>query len=104
MSDWAVELEAFTRRNVGRLASLEVDDPELGAQAQEHDYPFLGAAWDHHDERVEIMLGDFEGRRRHLTRGIGGVTGIDVLRDEHGRDMILRVAHGTGQTILSLNR
>jgi nucleotide-binding universal stress UspA family protein len=103
-SDWAVELEAFTRRNAGRLASLEVDDPELGAQAQEHDYPFLGAAWDHHDEMVEIMLGDFEGPGRHLTRGIGGVTGIDVLNDEHGRDMILRIAHGTGQTILALAR
>jgi nucleotide-binding universal stress UspA family protein len=103
-AEWATELEAFTRRNVGRRASLEVDDPELGAQAQEHDYPFLGAAWDHHDERVEIMLGEFQGTGRHLTRGIGGVTAIDVLRDERGRDWILRVAHGTGQTILSFGR
>jgi len=102
--EWAVELEAFTRRNIGRLASLGVDDPEFGAQAQEHGYPFLGVAWDHHDERVEIMLGDFEGTGRHLTRGIGGVTSIDSLRDEHGRDMVLRIAHGTGQTILSLHR
>jgi nucleotide-binding universal stress UspA family protein len=103
-ADWAAELEAFTKRNVGRLASLEVDDPELGAQAQEHDYPFLGAAWDHHDEMVEIMLGDFEGPGRHLTRGIGGVDAIDVVRDDHGRDHILRIAHGSGQTILSFSR
>lgn len=103
-SHWAAELDAFTRRNVGRLAALEVDDPEMGAQAQEHDYPFLGAAWDHHDERVEIMLGDFEGVGRHLTRGIAGVTAIDVLKDETGRDWILRVAHGRGQTILTLKR
>jgi nucleotide-binding universal stress UspA family protein len=103
-ADWAAELDTFTRRNVGRLAALEVDDPEMGAQAQEHDYPFLGATWDHHDERVEIMLGDFEGTGRHLTRGIGGVTAIDVLRDEQGRDLILRVAHGTGQTILTFTR
>lgn len=104
MQDWASELDAFTKRNVGRLATLEVDDPELGAQAQEHDYPFLGAAWDHHDERVELMLGDFKGVGRHLTRGISGVTAIDVLRDEKGRDWILRVAHGSGQTILALKR
>ena len=103
-SHWAAELDAFTRRNVGRIAALEVDDPEMGAQAQEHDYPFLGAAWDHHDERVEIMLGDFEGVGRHLTRGIAGVTGIDILKDETGRDWILRVAHGRGQTILTLKR
>lgn len=104
MERWAQELEAFTRRNAGRRAALEVDDPELGAQAQEHDYPFLGAAFDRNDRRVEIMLGDFVGVRRHLTRGISNVQAIDVLRDEHGRDWILRIAHGTGQTILTLAR
>jgi nucleotide-binding universal stress UspA family protein len=102
--EWADELAAFTRRNVGRRASLEVDDPELGAQSQERDYPFLGASWDRHDERVEIMVGDFEGAGRHLTRGIAGVTGIDLLRDESGRDGVLRVAHHPGQTILTLSR
>ena len=81
-----------------------MDDPELGAQAQEHDYPFLGTTWDHHDERVEIMLGEFEGTTRHLTRGIGGVEGIDILRDENGRDWVMRIAHGRGQTILSFSR
>lgn len=99
---WAEELSAFTKRNAGRRAALEIDDPELGAQAQEHDYPFLGAAYDHHDQRVELMLGDFEGVQRHLTRGITNVRAIDVLRDEHGRDWILRIGHGKGQTILTL--
>jgi nucleotide-binding universal stress UspA family protein len=101
---WAEELEAFTKRNVGRIAALEVDDPDIGAQAQEHDYPLLGVSWDHHDQRVEIMLGDFEGVRRHLTRGISGVTAIDLLKDESGRDAILRIAHDPGQTILKLKR
>jgi nucleotide-binding universal stress UspA family protein len=104
IGNWATELDAFTKRNIGRRASLEVDDPELGAQAQEHDYPFLGATWDHHDEQVEIMLGDFEGTGRHLTRGIGGVTGVDILRDEKDRDWILRVSHSPGQTILAFTR
>jgi nucleotide-binding universal stress UspA family protein len=103
-ANWAAELDAFTKRNIGRLAALEVDDPELGAQAQEHDYPFLGATWDHHDERVEVMLGDFEGVGRHLTRGIAGVTGLNVLRDEAGRDWVLRIEHAPGQTILAFRR
>ena len=103
-ADWSSELDVFTKRNIGRRASLEVDDPELGAQAQEHDYPFLGVTWDPHDEQVEIMLGDFEGTSRHLTRGIGRVTAIDFLRDASGRDWILRIAHGTGQTMLTLHR
>ena len=101
---WAEELSAFTKRNAGRRAALEVDDPELGAQAQEHDYPFLGAAYDRHDQRVELMLGDFVGVQRHLTRGIPHVQSIDILRDEHGRDWILRIGHGRGQTILTLDR
>ncbi len=99
---WAEELTAFTRRNAGRRASLEVDDPDYGLLMQEHGYPLLGAAYDHHDKRVEIMLGDFEGTRRHLTRGISNVHSIDVLRDVSGRDRVLRVAHGRGQTLLTL--
>jgi nucleotide-binding universal stress UspA family protein len=104
LDNWATELDAFSRRNVGRRASLEVDDPELGAQAQERDYPFLGATYDHHDQRVEIMLGDLAAGKRHLTRNIGAVKAIDIMRDEQDRDWILRVAHGNGQTILALSR
>ncbi len=103
-AQWARELEAFTKRNAGRRATLEVDDPDFGSQTQEHDYPFLGAAYDHHDRRIELMLGDFEGVRRHLTRGISNVRAIDVLHDEQGRDWILRIRHGAGQTILMLAR
>ncbi len=99
---WAEELASFSKRNAGRRAALEVDDPEIGAQAQERDYPFSGVAFDHHDRRVEIMLGGSTGV--HLTRGISGVTAIDLVRDERGEDWILRVAHRGGQTLLSLNR
>lgn len=99
---WADELSAFTKRNAGRHASLEVDDPDYGMLMQEHGYPLLGVAYDHHDKRVEIMLGDLEGTRRHLTRGISNVHSVDVLRDARGRDRVLRVAHGRGQTLLTL--
>jgi nucleotide-binding universal stress UspA family protein len=99
--EWASQLDAFTRRNIGRRSSLEVDDPEIGAQAQEHDYPLLGAAFDTHDCRVELMLGELGDVGRHLTRGIGGVSRIDILKDDSGRDIALRIAHGFGQTLLT---
>ncbi|MEO7966694.1 MAG: universal stress protein [Gemmatimonadaceae bacterium] len=102
--EWAALLEGFTRRNAGRMASLEVDDPEIGAQAQQHDYPFLGAAYDRHDKRIELMLGDMEGSRLHLTRGIGDVRRVDILKDAEGRERFLRIAHGAGQTIMTLVR
>jgi hypothetical protein len=81
---------------------MEVDDPDFGMLVQEHGYPLLGVAYDHHDKRVEIMLGDLTGTQRHLTRGISNVRAVDVLRDASGRDLVLRVAHGPGQTLLTL--
>lgn len=100
---WGSVLEEFTRRNAGRAATLEVDDPDVGAQTIHRGYPFLGAAWDRHDERVELMMGEQEGTR-HFTRGIPDVRSVDVLWDSHGRDAVLRIAHGSGQTILTLVR
>lgn len=100
-TEWATGLDDFTRRNLGRRGVLEVDDPEVGAQAQEFDYPLLGATFDRHDLRVNLMFGEPGRVNCHLTRGISDVTGIDVLRDETGRDLAIRIAHGPGQTLLT---
>jgi hypothetical protein len=99
--DWGPGLDAFSGRNLGRRGTLEVDDPDIGAQAQEFDYPLLGATYDPHDERVELMFGEGLRGSPHLTRGIAGVTAIDVLSDDQGRDMAIRIAHGAGQTLLT---
>jgi nucleotide-binding universal stress UspA family protein len=101
--EWSERLEEFSRRNAGRTATLEVIDPEIGAQIEEKGFPFIGAAFDPRDGRVQVMVGDFDGDR-HLTRNITGVTAVQVLRDRRGRDMLLRVAHGRGQTLLTLER
>ncbi|MGE5730417.1 MAG: universal stress protein, partial [Gemmatimonas sp.] len=71
--EWSRALDGFTKRNVGRRGVLEVDDPEIGAQAQEHDYPLLGATYDQHDGRVELMFGELGDPDRHLSRSIGNV-------------------------------
>lgn len=99
--EWSRALDEFTKRNLGRRGVLEVDDPEIGAQAQEHDYPLLGATYDQHDGRVELMFGELGDPDRHLSRSIGNVSRIDVLTDEQGRDVALRIAHGAGQTLLT---
>jgi nucleotide-binding universal stress UspA family protein len=101
-SSWPRALDEFSERNAGRRATLEVDDPELGATAQEVDYPFRGCVYDPFDGRLGIMLGDGHPGARHLMRGIGGVAGIDILRDHDGRDRMMRIAHGRrgGRTML----
>ena len=60
----------------------------------------------HHSELApsHSLVGDCKGCARHLTRGIGNVTSIDLLKDARGHDWILRIAHGAGQTTLMLNR
>jgi nucleotide-binding universal stress UspA family protein len=100
-AEWTSQLDAFTRRNAGRRGTLEVDDPEIGAQAQEFDYPLRGATYDAHDQRVSLMFGELGWGGPHLTRGIGGVTAVDILQDERGRDLAIRIAHGAGQTLLT---
>ncbi|HYC51209.1 MAG TPA: universal stress protein [Gemmatimonadaceae bacterium] len=102
--EWSERLEDFTRRNASRTATLEVIDPDLGAQVEQKGFPFVGASFDPRDGRVQIMMGEFAPRGRHLTRSISGVTAVQVLRDRAGRDMLLRVAHGRGQTLLTLDR
>jgi len=102
--EWAERLEEFTRRNEGRMTTMEVIDPDVGAQIENRGMPFLGADFDPRDASVHIMLGDATLEGRHLTRSIRNVTAIQVLRETHGQDLMLRVAHGSGQTLLTLER
>ena len=100
--DWAPALNEFTRRNTGRRALLEVDDAEIGAQAQEFDYPLRGVAFDHNDQRITLMFGsDDFGEGHHLTRGIAKPTSLDILAEQAGRDIAMRIGHGKGQTLLT---
>jgi nucleotide-binding universal stress UspA family protein len=98
---WATQLDEFTQRNAGRPGTLEVDDPELGAQAQEFGYPLIGATFHRNSQRVELTFGDARRAGHQLTRSMCDVTGIDVLRNDTGRDLALRIGHGTGWTLLT---
>ena len=98
---WAVQLEGFARRNAGRRTALEIDDDHLGAQLQETGYALLGATYDHHDRRAELMLGDPTRRATHLTRTIQGVTSVAVATGPNGRDEALRMTHDHAQTLLT---
>jgi hypothetical protein len=101
--EWGALLDAFSRRNVGRRTALEVDDPDLGAQAQESGYAFLGATYDRHDGRVTLMLGApaAAGPTAHLTRAIVGATSVAVRDDAGGHDVALSVRRGHAQTLLT---
>ena len=100
--EWEAELEAFSKRNVGRRVRLEVDDPDIGAQVQQSGFAFLGASYDRHDHSLEIMVGDPEDRTRHLTRTIPRADDVAFYASpDDGRERALRVASGRGQTLLT---
>jgi nucleotide-binding universal stress UspA family protein len=101
--DWPAALEKFTHHNAGRRSTLEADDPDLGAQAQENDYPFISASFDEDSGRVELVFGEVGGIGRQLTRSMGDVDGIEVLLSETGQEIALRMLHGAGQTLLTLS-
>ena len=97
---WSPALRDFTSRNAGRIVSLEVDDPEIGALVEASHYPLLGVDYDHRDNSLTITLGDTRGLERHLTRTISKPQTVSIL-SVNGRDTALAVAHGGGQTLLT---
>lgn len=99
-SDWARMLKEYTLRNVGRHTRLEFDDPEVGAQWAEIDFPLRGVAFDHRDDRIEIMLGEMGSLDAHLTHSIAHPTALDLLGGGQPGAEVLRIAHGRGQTLL----
>ena len=100
-SDWPRSLAEFTRQNAGRMSRLEIDDPEMGAQPAEDGLPLRGVTYDPTDDRVEIMLGDQGSGARHLTHSVAHPDRLDVAASDP-RHAVLRIAHGTGQTLLTV--
>ena len=98
---WIARLAELSRRNAHRMATLEIDDTELGSQAQVSGYPFVGVDYDHHDDRVTIMLGTRRDGGTHLTHPVERPISIDVLEGTDHRLLVLRIATATGQALLS---
>jgi nucleotide-binding universal stress UspA family protein len=98
---WSNQLAEFSIRNKGRPAALEIDDTQLGAQAQVTDFPFLGADYDRTDDRVAIMLGNPSGSTSHLTHSIAAPSSLDILEDGDGKALALRVGDEGGQALLT---
>lgn len=98
---WPAMVEAFSERNAGRATNLEIDDPAIGAQLQQKGYLLVGASYDRHDRRLELMLRPAVEGAGHLTHTIGNITSIAVLADALERDIALQARHGDGQTILT---
>jgi nucleotide-binding universal stress UspA family protein len=98
--DWPELLDAVSRRDAGRLVTVEVDDRDFGAQIEASGYLLRGITFDPHDRRVALMLEAPQGGGAHLTRSIPNVDSIAIVTGPDGRDRALAIRHGRGQTLL----
>jgi nucleotide-binding universal stress UspA family protein len=98
---WAPRLAQLSRHSTGRRVMVDIDALDLGAQALATDYPFVAMDYDHHDDRIEIMLGFRTGRTAHLTHSVSAPTSLDILEGADGRAVAVRVANEHGQTLVT---
>jgi nucleotide-binding universal stress UspA family protein len=101
---WPARLTTFNRRNVGRRASLEIDDLDVGAQLQLTGYPLLGVECDHRSGKLDLMLGDSRPSSRHMRHGIPLPESLSILVGADGRDRALRVGYARGYALLTFDR
>ncbi len=101
--EWNSALDEFTRRNAGRRTTIEIDDPEIGAQMLGRG-ALMGVTYDPHDRRVEIMVGDAHRARRHLMHSIPKVESIAMTTDDAGAIEALELRHGRGHTLVLITR
>ena len=99
--EWAAELQAFARRNQHRRTTMEIDDPSLGAQIQESGFTLMGATYDPHDRRVELMFDRPASVREHFTRSIGEVRSVAVTTSADEQDGALCVVTDHGSVLLT---
>jgi hypothetical protein len=99
--DWMLFLDRFSSRNVGRTATLEIEDATFGSQRVASGRRLVGIVYDWRGERLDIMLGEAERTDHHLTHSVTDVVGLEVLRSA-GRDEVLCIEHPAARTLLLL--
>ncbi|MEX1185239.1 MAG: universal stress protein [Gemmatimonadaceae bacterium] len=98
----AERVRELSARNAGRRVLVEIDNPEIGAQALAVDYTLQGLDYDPRDGRLQVFLGGADGNDgRHLTHTIGEPENVDALRGTDGLDQVLRVTDRAGQMLIT---
>lgn len=100
---WVELLSAFTARNAGRRTTLEVNDPEVGAQHSGTNFPLFGVDYDPRTDRVEIMLGRQGTVEGHLTHSITSPRSVEVHTRDDGTE-VLHIELPRGSMMLRVER
>lgn len=95
-TDWAGRLNEFTAVHDGWLVSVDVLNPDIGAQRQIENLPLLGVSADriNHDGSVAISVARPGGA--HFTHVIREVKRILIEQTRDGADAGLQIESGDG--------
>jgi len=101
---WAQELNDFSKLNIGRRTTLELEDPEVGTKECGRNFLLRGIDYDPKRDRVNIMLGRSGTVEGHLTHSLPAPQEIQVLRGEDGRTEGLQLQFRSGSAVLRIHR
>ena len=99
-SEWPRQLNEFTAIHEGWLLSLEVLDPEIGAQPEFENLPLLGISADRASDLGAISVTVSRPSGEHFTHLMNGVERIWIDQTEDGADAALEIESDRTRTIL----
>lgn len=99
---WEVLLDRFTRAHAGRPVTMEIVDPELGAQISGTGSPLRGVDYDVRANELHIMLGPLNGAEGHVTHSIRAPRSVE-LAGAGGRHEVIRVGLPRGEILLRVD-
>ena len=98
---WPEFFERFTSRHAGWLVTVEVDDPDLGAQELARDVPLLEmSAETHGGSPPVISITAGRSREGHVTHRIDAPTRVRLLQTPEGADEALETESAGGAKTL----
>lgn len=101
---WVPLLEDFSKTNLGRRTTLELNDPEIGAQQCGKNFPLWGVDYDPKRDMINIMLGRSGTVEGHLTHSIPAPRDLQVVLDERGHSQALQIQLEKSQIVLTIHR
>jgi len=100
-NSWSQALNDFTSTHEGWLVSLDVLNPEMGAQPEISELPLVGIWTEEieHDRSITVSAARSAGE--HISHTIRDARRVEIERTDEGADAALAVESGNGtKTIL----
>ena len=95
---WTQTLDEFTAIHEGWLVSLDVLDPDLGAQPQIHNLPLLGVSADRIDDDGTISISAARSAGEHITHTIHAATRVYIEHTDDSADAAMQIESADGTT------